>query len=199
MPIESVSQNIQQAQMPKRNVSNELDRDAFMKILVAQLKNQDPLNPIEDQDFIAQMAQFSVLEQIQSLNDGFSFSQATGLVGKHVYAEFSNENGQMQRVFGKVTSALSIGGQPYLEVDGWHIPYTSQIVVYNQDPNASSGQILNPDPDPSAGLEETDGVSGQSAASAGLEETDGVSGQSAASASLEGTYNISSQSEQEII
>ena len=183
MPIESVSQNIQQAQMPKRNVSNELDRDAFMKILVAQLKNQDPLNPIEDQDFIAQMAQFSVLEQIQSLNDGFSFSQATGLVGKHVYAEFSNENGQMQRVFGKVTSALSIGGQPYLEVDGWHIPYTSQIVVYNQDPNASSGQILNPDPDPSAGLEETDDVSGQSAASA----------------SLEGAYTISSQSEQEKI
>ena len=153
MPIESVSPTIKQAQPPQRNVSNELDRDAFMKILVAQLKNQDPLNPIEDQDFIAQMAQFSVLEQIQSLNDGFSFSQATGLVGKHVYAEFSDEQNQLQRVFGKVTSALSIGGQPYLEVDGWHIPYTSQIVVYSQDPGIGSEQHISQDPDQETSLE----------------------------------------------
>ena len=143
MPIESVGQNYPQlnteqigqsrTQSAGRNITNELDRDAFLKILVAQLQNQDPLNPIEDQDFIAQLAQFSTLEQMQTLNEGFTFSQATGLVGHHVYAEFADENQQIRQVFGKVTSALAMGGQPYLEVNGWHIPYTSDVIVYGKD------------------------------------------------------------------
>ena len=42
----------------------------FMTLLVAQLKNQDPLNPVENQDFISQLAQFSSLEQLITINDG---------------------------------------------------------------------------------------------------------------------------------
>lgn len=47
---------------------NDLDKDAFLRLLTTQLANQDPLNPIEDREFIAQLAQFSSLEQMQSLN-----------------------------------------------------------------------------------------------------------------------------------
>lgn len=47
---------------------NDLDKDAFLRLLTTQLSNQDPLNPIEDREFIAQLAQFSSLEQMQNLN-----------------------------------------------------------------------------------------------------------------------------------
>ena len=51
-----------------REVNSDLGKDAFLKILIAQLSNQDPLDPLKDKDFIAQMAQFSTLEQMTNMN-----------------------------------------------------------------------------------------------------------------------------------
>ncbi|RQD68211.1 MAG: flagellar hook capping protein [Tindallia sp. MSAO_Bac2] len=53
----------------KSTFNDNLDKDAFMKLLTTQLSNQDPLNPMEDREFIAQMAQFSSLEQMQNMNE----------------------------------------------------------------------------------------------------------------------------------
>ncbi|MDL2316438.1 flagellar hook assembly protein FlgD [Desulfovibrio sp. OttesenSCG-928-A18] len=46
------------------------DKDTFLKLLVAQLTHQDPLNPVEDTDFIAQLAQFTTVEELQNINKG---------------------------------------------------------------------------------------------------------------------------------
>ncbi|MFA5575807.1 MAG: flagellar hook capping FlgD N-terminal domain-containing protein [Tissierellaceae bacterium] len=51
---------------------NDLDKEAFLRLLTVQLSNQDPLNPMEDREFIAQLAQFSSLEQMQNLNKTLS-------------------------------------------------------------------------------------------------------------------------------
>lgn len=114
-----------------RQVKNSLDKDAFLKILVAQLSNQDPMNPMEDKDFIAQLAQFSVLEEIQTLNAGNSFSQASSLVGKNAYAVITEQDGSSREIFGKVNSALTIQGLPYLEINGEYVPYSAQLVIYD--------------------------------------------------------------------
>jgi flagellar basal-body rod modification protein FlgD len=51
---------------------NNVGKDEFLKLLVAQLQNQDPLNPMENQEFVAQLATFSSLEQLISINNGIT-------------------------------------------------------------------------------------------------------------------------------
>lgn len=59
----------------------ELDKNAFLNLLIAQLKNQDPLNPMKDQEFIAQLATFSSLEQVSNMNKNMEKSFSMGLLG----------------------------------------------------------------------------------------------------------------------
>ena len=108
-----------------------LFRSAFLKILVSQLQNQDPLSPMEDRDFVAQMAQFSTLEQIQNLNMGNSFGQATALVGKSILAAINDASGMPQTLEGVVTSVFAREGVTYLEVGGYSVPYDQKIVVFD--------------------------------------------------------------------
>ncbi len=81
----------------------ELGKDDFLQLLITQLQHQDPMNPLEDADFIAELAQFSSLEQINNMNDlltenldlGYLQMQtinntmATSLIGREVEADFS--------------------------------------------------------------------------------------------------------------
>jgi flagellar hook assembly protein FlgD len=62
----------------------ELDKNAFLNLLIAQLKNQDPLNPMKDQEFIAQLATFSSLEQMGNMNKNMERNFSMGLLGATV-------------------------------------------------------------------------------------------------------------------
>jgi len=83
-----------------------MGKDDFLKLLLAQMRNQDPMKPMEDSQMMAQMAQFSALEATQHLSDIMDRasnlqiqSQAASLVGK--YVETIQDN---QYVAGQVTS-----------------------------------------------------------------------------------------------
>ena len=90
-----------------------LGKDEFLNLLVKQLQYQDPLEPSSDTEFIAQMAQFSSLEQMQNLNDTFSKFQSYSMVGKYATANFG-----METIEGYVESITSVGDTTYAIIDG---------------------------------------------------------------------------------
>lgn len=81
--INGYSQTTQTNTTSKAN--DALGKDDFLKMLVTQLRYQDPLQPMEDKEFIAQMAQFSSLEQMQNMNTAMITTQATNLIGKEIH------------------------------------------------------------------------------------------------------------------
>ena len=97
---------------PKKTLDgspNGLGKDDFLKLLLAQLSNQDPLKPLEDKEFIAQLAQFNTLEQMQQMNThmldllaGMSLAEGSNLLGKFVEAG---------SVSGVVNSVAMVGGK----------------------------------------------------------------------------------------
>ena len=104
---------------PRNTGQTELDRNAFLTLLITQLQHQDPLNPMENHEFIAQLAQFSSLEAMQELNTHTQRGHAFSLVGRDVMAEVRNPaTGAIDAVVGVATSAVVINGNSYLMVEG---------------------------------------------------------------------------------
>ncbi|NLW57130.1 MAG: hypothetical protein GX050_11060, partial [Firmicutes bacterium] len=95
---------------------NTLGKDAFLHLLVTELRYQDPLDPLKDRDFIAQMAQFSTLEQMQNLNRVGELQQATTMLGRPVIAEV-HSNGTTEMVYGRVTGIRTFNGRNLLMLD----------------------------------------------------------------------------------
>jgi flagellar basal-body rod modification protein FlgD len=103
-------------------INNSIDKNQFLELLVAQLKNQNPLNPVGSQEFMSQMAAFSTLEQVtnltagsEELNQMMAANQSLALVGHDVTYEKpdgSFAEGKVESVqFGEHGFSLTIGGQ----------------------------------------------------------------------------------------
>lgn len=102
----------------KQRGSTELGKDEFLKLLVCQLQNQDPLNPQDDTDFIAQLAQFSALEQMTNMNSTMTSTSAYSLVGKEVIVQTKDSTGEYKEVRGTVDYVEMKNGEAKLSIDG---------------------------------------------------------------------------------
>ncbi|MFW5855934.1 MAG: flagellar hook assembly protein FlgD [Bacillota bacterium] len=94
----------------KRDTGDELGKDDFLELLTTELSHQDPLDPMDNKDFISQMAQFSSLEQMNNMNSNMkdslktqSLSQGSSLVGKTVETVDSDSGETIEGVVEKVT------------------------------------------------------------------------------------------------
>lgn len=124
----------------KQTGNSALGKDEFLKILMAQLQNQDPMSPVEDKDFIAQMAQFTSLEQTVNM---------TAMIEKMVQAQTASQMINYQSFVGKevvwhkMTDQTDADGQPVVETGNGtiaSIKFAGESVQFT----LTDGTILDP-------------------------------------------------------
>jgi flagellar basal-body rod modification protein FlgD len=131
---------------------NALGKDSFMKLLAAQMSNQDPMAPTENSAMLAQLAQFSSLEQMQQLNDNIvglavlqqsnalmqQLTDSSALIGKSV--EYIDPTTQAKQ-WGEVGSVRIVDGLAQLQIDGADVPLANVTEIgtppVTEPPNTS--------------------------------------------------------------
>ena len=110
-----------------------LGRDDFLKILLTQLAHQDPTAPMQDKEFIAQMAQFSSLEQMTNLASDFSrmarmlqSTEASGALGRSVEIQLQNETVQ------GVVKAVNRGESTQILVNGRYFDWDQVSTIFDE-------------------------------------------------------------------
>jgi flagellar basal-body rod modification protein FlgD len=119
LPIDALINQNHASTSGSSSLNSQLGETAFLQLLTTQLQNQDPLNPMDDTQSVAELAQFSSVQAVTSLNDSFSsfesnFSvmQSAGLLGKTVSAQTTDANGNTTSVSGTVKTISVINGTP---------------------------------------------------------------------------------------
>ncbi|WP_163579859.1 flagellar hook assembly protein FlgD [Gracilibacillus saliphilus] len=137
-------------QNQSREVNNSLGKEEFLKILMTQLQNQDPLNPMEDKEFISQMTTFSSLEQMMNMSNSIDslvknqtvspVIQYSHLIGKDVsYYRIDEETGKVAEPKEIITSEVKAisqkNGYAVIELENETNIFTDEVLRIN-DPSA---------------------------------------------------------------
>jgi flagellar basal-body rod modification protein FlgD len=119
LPIDALINQNTASTSASSSLNSQLGETAFLQLLTTQLQNQDPLNPMDDTQSVAELAQFSAVQATTSLNDSFSsfesnFSvmQSAGLLGKTVSAQSTDSSGNVSTVTGTVKTISVVNGVP---------------------------------------------------------------------------------------
>jgi len=136
--------------------NDDMGENQFLDLLVTQLQNQDPLQPMDDTQFISQMAQFSSLEQMQNLVQATQLQQATAMIGQTVKAQETGSQGT-ELVYGQVVSVQMSSGATNLALDnGQTVPVSDVQNVFSpagllQEAQSLVGQQVYVRPSQSSG------------------------------------------------
>ena len=139
LEVESFNKSIEKT---GRKVTNTLGKDDFLKLLVVQLEHQDPTKPLEDKEFISQMAQFSSLEQMTSMNktlsnliSNYKLNLSYSLLGKQVEVLDRTTGEQKSGVVSEVTFGNGRFGEevPKISFNGLSYSVDDVVKVSMQD------------------------------------------------------------------
>jgi flagellar basal-body rod modification protein FlgD len=150
MTISGISSNDPVSLSGGTNATSKLDKNAFMNLLVTQMRNQDPMQPADNTQMIAQLAQFSSLEQMQSLNDNIvglavlqqqnalldQLTTSSALIGKSVQYTDPDSN---EALWGTVASVKIVDGLASLSIDGKDVPLANVTEVGTPPADDGSG------------------------------------------------------------
>lgn len=100
----------------EKNASG-MDSDAFLTLLVAEMKNQDPLEPTANTEWISQYATFTQVSEIQEIGNDMTSMKAQDLVGEYVIMKVTNASGNTEYVSGKVDYVVYENGKAYLSIE----------------------------------------------------------------------------------
>lgn len=133
-PVDNGQVNISEtSQETEKKTGSALDKDDFLMLLVTQMKYQDPLEPESNTEYVAQLAQFSSLEQMQNLNSTATNTSAYTLVGKQVRIRETSDTGAEREVQGMVEYVKMENGKPYVSVNGEMYSYDDIVEVIDDN------------------------------------------------------------------
>jgi|FaiFalDrversion2_1042247.scaffolds.fasta_scaffold21837_2 flagellar basal-body rod modification protein FlgD len=96
-----------------------LDTYQFLRLLIVELTSQNPLDPVKDRDFLAQMAQLNTAQSVERMGLVLTTFQAAALIGREVEALLPSGT----RISGKVQAVEMTGGRVYLRVENQQVPF----------------------------------------------------------------------------
>ncbi len=114
--------------------SGSLDTQDFLNLLVAQLTNQDTMNPMKDTEFISQMAQFTTLETMKTMTELIYAQYGASMAGKNVIVAAYDNNGNYSQDQGVVQSVQFMNGDCTVKVNDRSYSMSSIMEVLHELP-----------------------------------------------------------------
>ncbi len=142
--MQSYTNILKAEEAAKNGVSKEMGQDAFLTLMMEQLKYQDPLEPVGNTEFLAQQASFTQVSELQKLNDALSantqVTQACGFMGK--YVSLVDPSDTTKTIEGEVTAVTFSSGSAQIVVNGKEYPLGLVMGITNP-PAVSEGSSSN--------------------------------------------------------
>jgi flagellar basal-body rod modification protein FlgD len=121
--------------------TSNLGKDEFLQLLVTQMQNQNPLEPKSDTEWIAQLANFSSLEEMQNMRSTMTGMQGMEMIGKYVDVTTKDPSGDIQNVSGIVQYVNVSGTETKVCIDGKLFDANDVVNVYESKEEAEGKSV----------------------------------------------------------
>lgn len=121
--------------------------DDFLTLMVAQLKNQDFMNPVDDTQYVTQLAQISTMQQMEEMAYNAKSSYVASLVGKNVSAAKFTVSGELKKADGVVEKISLLDGKFVIYVDGEAFSMDEIMEIKDKPAAEGSGENNETPPD----------------------------------------------------